>query len=46
MKKTLFIVIFCTFSLLSNSQVTLDYYLPENITYNHLNPYPEAIFRA
>jgi len=44
MKNPLFIVIFCTFSLLGNSQVSIDYYLPENITYNTSIPAPKQFF--
>ena len=44
MKKTLIPVLLLTFSLLTNSQVTLDYYLPKSITYNSSVPTPKQFF--
>jgi hypothetical protein len=44
MKKTLIPVLLLTFSLLANSQVTLDYYLPKTITYNSAVPTPKQFF--
>ncbi|MCX6259761.1 MAG: M14 family zinc carboxypeptidase [Bacteroidia bacterium] len=44
MKKTLIPVLLLTFSLLTNSQVTLDYYLPKSITYNLSVPTPKQFF--
>jgi hypothetical protein len=45
MKKTLmpFILLF-SFSLMTNSQVTLDYYLPKTIDYNKSVPTPKQFF--
>lgn len=44
MKKTLIPVLLFTFSLLTNSQVSLDYYLPKTITYNSAIPTPKQFF--
>jgi hypothetical protein len=44
MKKTLIPVLLFSFSLLTNSQVTLDYYLPKNITYDSSVPTPNQFF--
>ncbi len=44
MKKPLVLFVFFAFSSLVNSQVTLDYYLPENITYNASIPTPKQFF--
>jgi hypothetical protein len=44
MRKTLIPVLLFTFSLLTNSQVTLDYYLPKTITYNSAVPTPKLFF--
>ena len=44
MKKILIPVLLFSFSLLTNSQVTLDYYLPKNITYDSVIPTPKQFF--
>ncbi|MBS1231536.1 MAG: zinc carboxypeptidase, partial [Bacteroidetes bacterium] len=44
MKKLLIPVLLLTFSLSSNSQVTLDYYLPRTITCNSSVPTPKQFF--
>ena len=44
MKKLLIPVLLLTFSLSSNSQVTLDYYLPKTITCNSSVPTPKQFF--
>lgn len=44
MKKTLIPVLLLTFSLLANSQVTLDYYLPKTIKYNSSVSTPKQFF--
>ena len=44
MKRTLTIAVLLSVSLLINSQVTLDYYLPKNIKYNPSVPAPKKFF--
>lgn len=44
MKKTLIILIFLGFPLFIDAQVTLDYYLPKNITYSSSVPVPKQFF--
>ncbi|MDP4223596.1 MAG: M14 family zinc carboxypeptidase, partial [Bacteroidota bacterium] len=44
MKKPFIISILLTFSLLINSQITLDYYLPKEITYSSAIPTPRQFF--
>jgi hypothetical protein len=44
MKKTLIPIFLLTFSLLTNSQVTLDYYMPKGVSYNSSIPTPKQFF--
>ena len=44
MKKILILILLISFSTLVKSQVTLDYYLPENVTYNSSIPPPKQFF--
>ena len=44
MKKILTLILLISFSTLVKSQVTLDYYLPEEINYNSSIPVPKQFF--
>ena len=44
MEKILFLILLTSFSTLVKSQLTLDYYLPENVAYNSSVPTPRMFF--
>ena len=44
MKKSLISIFFCFGVLISISQETLDYFLPDNVTYDQKIPTPEQFF--
>ncbi|NSW93728.1 MAG: zinc carboxypeptidase [Bacteroidales bacterium] len=44
MKKTLIPAILLSFSLLTNSQINLEYYLPDDVSYNKMIPRPKQFF--